>query len=185
MTADQAPNRARLLRQLRLRQWPDVKARQPQSAHALNVSVPPHLVMGGRGQPQGVAGLRLEAYARRQPVAVRRRQATRHRLHGCSAISAPSAPRARYAAIPNWSRTTSPPLVLLGGVARNDLTTNVFQGLDLPVEQVNDWDGEQGAYFSYGGTRSHPELTGGQPAILTKARVVNGRGITPDWRLDE
>lgn len=53
-------------------------------------------------------------------------------------------------------------LVLLGGVDWNDLTSNVFQDLDLPFKQVNDWEGEHGAYFSYGEKRFHPELADDQ-----------------------
>ncbi|MEV4839901.1 XRE family transcriptional regulator [Nonomuraea sp. NPDC049486] len=53
-------------------------------------------------------------------------------------------------------------LVLLGGVDWNDLTTNVFQDLGLPVEQVNDWDGEHGPYFSSSDRRFHPKLSGGR-----------------------
>ncbi|MFI7446405.1 helix-turn-helix domain-containing protein [Nonomuraea sp. NPDC049714] len=53
-------------------------------------------------------------------------------------------------------------LVLLGGVDWNDVTTDVFYQLGLPVKQVNDWNGEAGAYFSAGTERYGPKLSDGQ-----------------------
>ncbi|MDA0636850.1 hypothetical protein OUY22_25865 [Nonomuraea sp. MCN248] len=53
-------------------------------------------------------------------------------------------------------------LVLLGGVDWNDLTSDVFQVLDLPVRQVNDWGGDEGPYFSHGDRRFSPQLADGR-----------------------
>ncbi|MEV4223140.1 helix-turn-helix transcriptional regulator [Nonomuraea sp. NPDC049725] len=74
-------------------------------------------------------------------------------------------------------------LVLLGGVDWNDITTGVVHQLSLPVEQVNDWKGENGPYFDSGSERFHPRLSDGRleedvalfyrgPSPLNKERTL-------------
>ncbi|MFG1946795.1 helix-turn-helix domain-containing protein [Nonomuraea sp. NPDC048826] len=67
-------------------------------------------------------------------------------------------------------------LVLLGGVDWNDLTTDVFQVLDLPVRQINDWESENGPYFSHGDRHFSPTLTDG---MLREDVALFYRGPNP------
>ncbi|WP_240506693.1 hypothetical protein [Thermoactinospora rubra] len=49
-------------------------------------------------------------------------------------------------------------IVLLGGVDWNTTTTMILERIQLPVRQVNDWEGEKGPYFEVGEERFHPRL---------------------------
>lgn len=51
-------------------------------------------------------------------------------------------------------------LVLLGGVDWNQTTTDALTRINLPIRQVNDWDGPQGPYFEADGERHHPKTAG-------------------------
>lgn len=54
-------------------------------------------------------------------------------------------------------------LVLLGGVDWNTETRNALARLeDLPVRQINDWQGEKGPYFEVNGERHHPVVANNQ-----------------------
>jgi transcriptional regulator with XRE-family HTH domain len=83
-------------------------------------------------------------------------------LHGHIRAFNPSSEVRRHAADELEPDDLTSHLVLLGGVDWNDLTSTVFQELELPVTQVNDWEGERGPYFTYRGRNFHPQLTGTQ-----------------------
>ncbi|WP_049574261.1 helix-turn-helix domain-containing protein [Nonomuraea sp. SBT364] len=53
-------------------------------------------------------------------------------------------------------------LVLLGGVDWNEITTDVFYQLGLPVTQHSDWDTDDGVYFEAGADRFRPKLSDGR-----------------------
>jgi hypothetical protein len=63
-------------------------------------------------------------------------------------------------------------LVLVGGVDWNVATRSVLDRLQLPVQQINEWDKPGGAYFEVqtadGGKQAH------RPVLLEKS---NGRGV--------
>lgn len=248
--ADSGQALARRLRQLRLQQWPGTRVRQPQLAHALNVSVPLISSWENEGNPKVPPASRLEAYAlifctRRslsdgglvpldeaeltaeesqlrekllrelldlREAAQARGQAPAvanpwqfddgkqvvivcarlpndwlarmpyvnpddpdhielytyadldalFELHGHIRAFNPASEVRRHTPDELEPDDLTSHLVLLGGVDWNDLTSNVFQDLDLPFKQVNDWEGEHGAYFSHGEKRFHPELVDGQ-----------------------
>ncbi|MEV0143438.1 MULTISPECIES: helix-turn-helix transcriptional regulator [unclassified Nonomuraea] len=52
-------------------------------------------------------------------------------------------------------------LVLLGGIDWNEITTDVLHRLELPIEQVTDWDKGVEPFFLAGGERHRPRLDGG------------------------
>ena len=53
-------------------------------------------------------------------------------------------------------------LVLLGGIDWNDVTTELLEHLGPPVEQVSNWDDDDGVYFSAGGRQFAPRLLEGR-----------------------
>ncbi|MBN6055017.1 helix-turn-helix domain-containing protein, partial [Nonomuraea sp. RK-328] len=67
-------------------------------------------------------------------------------------------------------------LVLLGGIDWNEITTDVLKRLDLPVEQVTDWDSGAPPYFLAGGERHVPRLDGG---VLHEDVALFYRGPNP------
>ncbi|MFI6318127.1 helix-turn-helix domain-containing protein [Nonomuraea sp. NPDC050556] len=53
-------------------------------------------------------------------------------------------------------------LVLLGGIDWNLVTRNVLARIALPIEQVADWEGDDGQYFEIGGERHFPRVEDGE-----------------------
>ncbi|WP_336205313.1 helix-turn-helix domain-containing protein [Nonomuraea sp. LPB2021202275-12-8] len=83
-------------------------------------------------------------------------------LHGHVRVCNPASEVRRHTAKELQPDDLTTHLVLLGGIDWNDVTTDVIYQLGLPVEQVNDWDGEVGPYFAAGGERYSPRLSDGQ-----------------------
>ena len=76
-------------------------------------------------------------------------------------------------------------LIALGGVDWNDATKAVLDRLDLPVEQISDWDKEEGVYFETteedGRKVTHRPLldkSGGQ-TILREDVALFARAVSP------
>ncbi len=67
-------------------------------------------------------------------------------------------------------------LVLLGGVDWNEVTDDVLHRLDLPVQQVGDWDGDKGPYFEVNDDRRerHYPLLSGRSLIEDVALFSRG-----------
>jgi len=77
-------------------------------------------------------------------------------------------------------------LISLGGVDWNLATSSVLDSLDLPVRQVNDWDGPEGPYFevenSGGGNAEHRPLLEKPGGRLREDVALFARAVNPDNR---
>jgi hypothetical protein len=72
-------------------------------------------------------------------------------------------------------------VALLGGVDWNTITASMVEPLNLPIQQVPDWEGERGPYFEIGGKDRHHAVVHGEggPKKLVEDVALFFRGVNP------